>query len=71
MYFNKTHCSMTFGLLSDDLQLLTPLTPTSDRGRTHFLYSTRCEETKRVIYVFYTLMHVWIQHFARRADSIV
>lgn len=71
MYFNKTHCSMTFDPFLGDLELLTPLTPAGDKRWTHILYSSCCEETKRVIYAFYTPMHARIQHFQSRAGSVV
>lgn len=71
MYFNKTHCSMTFDPFLGDLELLTPLTPAGDKRWTHILYSSCCEETKRVIYVFYTPMHARIQHFHSRAGRVV
>lgn len=69
MYFNKTHCSMTFDLFPVDLQLLTPLTLADDSGgcRSCRLPGVR-RQRRRFIY---TLMHVKIQHFLSRADRFV
>lgn len=69
MYFNKTHCSMTFDLFSADLQLLTPLTLADDSGgcRSCSLPGVR-RQRRRFIY---TLMRVKIQHFLSRADRFV
>lgn len=53
MYFNKTHCSMTFDLFLVDLKLLTPLTPASDSGGHRSCTLPGVRKTKMEIYLHF------------------